>query len=128
MGRLIVWTKWAFEKLDSMYGSFETPSEKKRGYVLSKPKIANADLARIINSDEVQSVVRPIKEGGEEEGAEEEPAEESERAIAAQPVCEVGKEGGALAQGAALEGEEGEARFEEEAGRRYKILGLFCVS
>lgn len=30
-------------------------------YVLPKPKMANADLARIINSDEVQSVVRPIK-------------------------------------------------------------------
>ena len=28
--------------------------------MLPKPKMANADLGRIINSDEVQSVVRPI--------------------------------------------------------------------
>ena len=44
-----------------IYGSFDMPSEKKNGYVLPRPKMVNADLARIINSDEVQSVVRPIK-------------------------------------------------------------------
>ncbi|KAK9277111.1 hypothetical protein L1049_006650 [Liquidambar formosana] len=61
LGRFIIWTKSAFEKLDSIYGSFEKPSEKKKGYVLPRPKMVNADLSRIINSDEVQSVVRPIK-------------------------------------------------------------------
>nr|GMD31804.1 60S ribosomal protein L4 [Ipomoea batatas]GMD33269.1 60S ribosomal protein L4 [Ipomoea batatas] len=61
LGRFIIWTKSAFEKLDEVYGSFDKPSEKKKGYVLPRPKMVNADLARIINSDEVQSVVRPIK-------------------------------------------------------------------
>ncbi|XP_009590386.1 large ribosomal subunit protein uL4 [Nicotiana tabacum] len=61
LGRFIVWTKSAYEKLDGIYGSFDKASEKKKGYVLPRPKMANADLARIINSDEVQSVVRPIK-------------------------------------------------------------------
>ncbi|XP_043701686.1 60S ribosomal protein L4 [Telopea speciosissima] len=61
LGRFIVWTKSAFEKLDSIYGTFEKPSEKKKGYVLPRSKMVNADLTRIINSDEVQSVVRPIK-------------------------------------------------------------------
>ncbi|GJZ12351.1 60S ribosomal protein L4 [Tanacetum coccineum] len=61
LGRFIIWTKSAFEKLDSIYGSFEEKSEKKSGYVLPRAKMVNADLARIINSDEVQSVVRPIK-------------------------------------------------------------------
>lgn len=61
LGRFIIWTKSAFEKLDSIYGSFDKPSEKKKGYVLPRSKMVNADLARIINSDEVQSVVRPIK-------------------------------------------------------------------
>nr|DAD26043.1 TPA_asm: hypothetical protein HUJ06_027511 [Nelumbo nucifera] len=61
LGRFIIWTKSAFEKLDSVYGSFEKPSEKKKGYVLPRSKMFNADLSRIINSDEVQSVVRPIK-------------------------------------------------------------------
>ncbi|KAL5545625.1 hypothetical protein UlMin_005312 [Ulmus minor] len=61
LGRFVIWTKSAFEKLDSIYGSFEKISEKKKGYVLPRSKMVNADLARIINSDEVQSVVRPIK-------------------------------------------------------------------
>ncbi|GLT79306.1 hypothetical protein SLA2020_507990 [Shorea laevis] len=61
LGRFIIWTKSAFEKLDSIYGSFEKPSEKKKGYVLPRAKMVNADLARNINSDEVQSAVRPIK-------------------------------------------------------------------
>ncbi|XP_047307766.1 60S ribosomal protein L4 [Impatiens glandulifera] len=61
LGRFIIWTQSAFEKLDSIYGSFDKLSEKKKGYVLPRSKMVNADLARIINSDEVQSVVKPIK-------------------------------------------------------------------
>ncbi|CAK9323213.1 unnamed protein product [Citrullus colocynthis] len=63
LGRFVIWTKTAFEKLDSIYGSFEKSSEKKKGYVLPRAKMVNADLSRIINSDEVQSVVKPIKKG-----------------------------------------------------------------
>ncbi|KAL3327855.1 hypothetical protein AABB24_035494 [Solanum stoloniferum] len=61
LGRFIIWTKCAYEKLDNIYGTFDKPSLKKKGYLLPRPKMVNADLARIINSDEVQSVVRPIK-------------------------------------------------------------------
>ncbi|WKA00798.1 hypothetical protein VitviT2T_019120 [Vitis vinifera] len=61
LGRFIIWTKSAIEKVDSIYGSFDKTSEKKKGYLLPRAKMVNADLARIINSDEVQSVVRPIK-------------------------------------------------------------------
>ncbi|KAG5550005.1 hypothetical protein RHGRI_015090 [Rhododendron griersonianum] len=61
LGRFVIWTKSAFEKLDSIYGSVDKVSEKKRGYLLPRAKMLNADLPRIINSDEVQSVVRPIK-------------------------------------------------------------------
>jgi large subunit ribosomal protein L4e len=61
LGRFIIWTKSAFEKLDSIYGSFDKPSEKKKGHVLPRAKMVNADLTRLINSDEIQSVVRPIK-------------------------------------------------------------------
>ncbi|KAF5759964.1 putative ribosomal protein L4/L1e [Helianthus annuus] len=59
--RFMIWTKSAFEKLDSIYGSVDKVSEKKRGYVLPRAKMENVDLARIINSDEAQSVVKPIK-------------------------------------------------------------------
>ncbi|TMW91924.1 hypothetical protein EJD97_013733 [Solanum chilense] len=61
LGRFIIWTKCAYEKLDAIYGTFDKPSLEKKGYLLPRPKMVNADLARIINSDEVQSVVRPIK-------------------------------------------------------------------
>ncbi|KAL5724798.1 60S ribosomal protein L4 [Ranunculus cassubicifolius] len=61
LGRFIIWTKSTFEKLDSVYGSFVKTSQKKKGYALPRSKMVNADLARIINSDEIQSVVRPIK-------------------------------------------------------------------
>uniref|UniRef100_A0A0C9S3K5 TSA: Wollemia nobilis Ref_Wollemi_Transcript_15059_1681 transcribed RNA sequence n=1 Tax=Wollemia nobilis TaxID=56998 RepID=A0A0C9S3K5_9CONI len=60
LGRFIVWTRSAFEKLDKVFGTFEKGSLQKKGYVLPRSKMANSDLARIVNSDEIQSVVRPI--------------------------------------------------------------------
>merc|ERR1719341_759353 len=35
----------------------------KKGYTLPRPQMENADLARIINSTEVQSALRPDEEG-----------------------------------------------------------------
>ncbi|GLJ38778.1 hypothetical protein SUGI_0790560 [Cryptomeria japonica] len=35
-------------------------SEQKKGCVLPRSKMANSNVGRIVNSDEVQSVVRPI--------------------------------------------------------------------
>ncbi|KAF9593346.1 hypothetical protein IFM89_021750 [Coptis chinensis] len=35
LGRFIIWTKSAFEKLDSIYGSFDKASEKKKGILQS---------------------------------------------------------------------------------------------
>ncbi|GAB2272353.1 60S ribosomal protein L4A [Dionaea muscipula] len=61
LGRFVVWTKSAFEKLDEIYGTFDKPSLKKKGYILPRAKMLNGDLPRIINSDEIQSVVRPVK-------------------------------------------------------------------
>lgn len=62
MGRFIVWTQGAFEKLDAIYGTNETGTSAKTGYQLPRTQMNNADIARIINSDEVQSVVRAAKE------------------------------------------------------------------
>mmetsp|Transcript_7092 Transcript_7092/g.15147 ORF Transcript_7092/g.15147 Transcript_7092/m.15147 type:complete len:364 (+) Transcript_7092:29-1120(+) len=61
VGRFCVWTKGAFEKLDALYGSSTTAAELKKGYKLPKAVMTNADLARIINSDEIQSVLKPVK-------------------------------------------------------------------
>jgi len=59
MGRLIVWTESAMKELQHMFGSHKTGSASKKGYTLMRPTMTNSDLSRIINSDEVQSVVRP---------------------------------------------------------------------
>jgi large subunit ribosomal protein L4e len=59
MGRFCVWTQAAFEKLDTIYGTY-TEKGLKSGYTLPRNQMTNADLARIINSDEVQSVLKPV--------------------------------------------------------------------
>jgi len=64
LGRFCIWTKDAFERLDALYGSQRKAATEKSGYTLPRPLLNNADLARIINSDEVQSSLRekiPVK-------------------------------------------------------------------
>lgn len=61
-GRFVIWTEEAFKKLSGLYGSYRNESESKKGYHLPRAMMTNADVARIINSDEVQSVVDPAKE------------------------------------------------------------------
>jgi len=61
MGRFIVWTAPAFEKLNGIFGSATRESTQKTGYTLPRPFMANSDITRIINSDEVQSKVRPAQ-------------------------------------------------------------------
>lgn len=58
MGRFCIWTQSAIEKLDSLYGTAIEKSSKV-GYTLPRHIMANGDLARLINSDEIQSVVKP---------------------------------------------------------------------
>ena len=57
IGRFVIWTQAAFEKLDEVY-------EAKKGFAMPQACMTNADVARLINSDEVQSIVNPAKEGG----------------------------------------------------------------
>ncbi|GMH46748.1 hypothetical protein TrRE_jg3728 [Triparma retinervis] len=53
MGRFVIYTESAFKALDTIYGA--------SGKAIPQLAMANADLARIINSDEIQSVVNPAK-------------------------------------------------------------------
>ena len=57
IGRFCVWTKGAFEKLDSIFGTYDEASQLKKGFALPRTMMNNADLARLINSDEIQSIV-----------------------------------------------------------------------
>merc|ERR1711941_83195 len=65
LGRFIIWTEGAFKQLDSVFGTAETESEQKKGYKLPTAKMSNSDLTSIINSDEIQSVLRPKQPVGE---------------------------------------------------------------
>jgi len=55
LGRLCIWTKSALAKLDELY------AEGTGKFVLPENVMANADLTRLINSDEIQSVVNAPK-------------------------------------------------------------------
>jgi len=61
LGRLCIWTKDAFERLDTLYGSYKKHATEKKNYILPRPMMTNPDLARIINSDPIQSVLREKK-------------------------------------------------------------------
>lgn len=60
VGRFIIWTESAVDKLDSIYGTGESGSSNKNKWITPKNIISNSDVNRIINSDEIQSVIRPI--------------------------------------------------------------------
>lgn len=61
LGRLIVWTKDAFKALNSIFGNYRRKDIQKHGYILARNVMTCADLARIINSDQVQSKLRQVK-------------------------------------------------------------------
>lgn len=59
VGRFIIWTKNAFQHLDAVYGSVTEKAAEKKDYSLPQNIVTVADVNRIINSNEIQSVVRP---------------------------------------------------------------------
>jgi large subunit ribosomal protein L4e len=54
VGRLIIWTQSAFAALDTIFGTYRKTGTEKSGYQLNRSLLSNADIARIINSNEVQ--------------------------------------------------------------------------
>jgi large subunit ribosomal protein L4e len=62
IGRFIIWTAGAFQQLEKLYGAGPGKlSALKKDYSLPSAKMTNPDLARIINSDEVQSKLRAAR-------------------------------------------------------------------
>ncbi|EIW71123.1 50S small subunit ribosomal protein L4e [Tremella mesenterica] len=53
VGRFVIWTESAIAALDAVY-------ENKSGFSLPLSKITTADVTGLINSDEIQSVLRPV--------------------------------------------------------------------
>ena len=58
LGRLLIWTEEAFKKLDTIFGTRTTVGQQKKGYVLARPMMTNANLAGIVNSDAIQAVLK----------------------------------------------------------------------
>jgi len=61
LGRFIVWTEDAFKKCNQVFGSESRLSTAKSGFHVPHNVMTNSDLTRIINSDEVQGKVNPIR-------------------------------------------------------------------
>merc|ERR550537_1263724 len=62
LGRFCIWTENAFARLNEIYGTSDKLSFSKKGYHLPSKTMTSADVSRIIDSDEVQSVLRAPKE------------------------------------------------------------------
>ncbi|XP_018566324.1 60S ribosomal protein L4 [Anoplophora glabripennis] len=58
VGRFVIWTESAFQRLDKLFGSWKTPSLEKKGYNLPQPKMSNTDLSRLLKADEIKAVLR----------------------------------------------------------------------
>jgi len=54
VGRFCIWTASAFGKLDQVYSS-----ENKKGFSMPRPIMANADLQRILQADEIKAALKP---------------------------------------------------------------------
>lgn len=61
LGRFIIWTKDAFSQLNTVFGNYRAKGIEKGGYVLNRSVLTCGDLARIINSDQVQAKLREKK-------------------------------------------------------------------
>jgi large subunit ribosomal protein L4e len=61
IGRFVIWTKSAFESLNKHFGSLRQSAELKSGYKIQREVLTNSDIARLINSDEIQKIIRPKK-------------------------------------------------------------------
>ncbi|KAL9107153.1 MAG: hypothetical protein Q9227_007933 [Pyrenula ochraceoflavens] len=61
LGRFVIWTSSAFAALDQVYGSTTTPSNLKKDFLLPSSLVSNADITRLINSDEIQKVLNEPK-------------------------------------------------------------------
>lgn len=62
LGRFLIFTEKAFRCVNKVFGSYKAESTEKKGYNLNRPIMACADIARIINSDQVQSKLRDMRQ------------------------------------------------------------------
>ncbi|CAG8651220.1 7944_t:CDS:2, partial [Paraglomus occultum] len=62
LGRFVIWSSSAFALLDELFGTYTKGASLKKDYYLPSNIITNSDVTSIINSKEIQSVLRPAGE------------------------------------------------------------------
>ncbi|GAA5821949.1 hypothetical protein JCM10212_005158 [Sporobolomyces blumeae] len=62
LGRFVIWTESAFAQLDEVFGTFDKPSTLKNGYKLPLSKVTATNITDVIQSEEIQAVVREAGE------------------------------------------------------------------
>jgi len=58
VGRFVIWTESAFERLNALYGTWTQKSKLKSDYNLPQPIMTGTDLSRLLKSEEIQKVIR----------------------------------------------------------------------
>jgi large subunit ribosomal protein L4e len=92
VGRFIVWTQSAFDRLDALFGAGDgAPASARKGYTLPRHIMANADVARLVNSDEVQSVVRAPRSAPPRRGLRKNPLKNLGAMLKLNPYAKVAK-------------------------------------
>lgn len=61
VGRFAIYTESAFKALEGQFGTFKASGAGRKNFILKKEVITNSDIAGIINSDEIQRVLRAKK-------------------------------------------------------------------
>jgi len=61
LGRFLIWTQDAFKALPDLFGNYRKAAVAKKGYHLQRNVMDCADLARLINSDQVQGKLRQVR-------------------------------------------------------------------
>jgi len=61
IGRFAIFTESAVKRLGQLFGTLKGGSTLKRGYTLPRAAMKNTDISRILNSNEIQSVLLPKK-------------------------------------------------------------------
>merc|ERR1711976_683049 len=86
VGRFCIWTASAFDALDQVYSS-----DNKKGFSMPRPIMANADLQRILQADEVKAALRPRRSATKRVTAKKNPLKNIKTMLKLNPYAAVQK-------------------------------------
>jgi len=98
LGRLIVWTESAFRKLDAIFGTLKTKSQQKSGWSIPHNKMNNADLGKLIRSEEIVKALRKPRKVVKHAKVHRNPLRKTNLLVKLNPYASVLKRAAILAQ------------------------------